>query len=107
MPPQNTYFSELVWLFVVLLVLLMVGRALYVVPACWLHNVWSSEKVSVRDVVIIWCAPEGGGWKGEMMKPLCGLSPYRFLLYRNYDGACVVTMGRCGTWAEYVCALPA
>ena len=40
-----------------LLVLLLVGRALYVVPACWLHNLWSSEKVSVRDVVIIWCAP--------------------------------------------------
>lgn len=54
MLPQNTYFSELIWLFVVLLVLLLVGRALYVVPACWLHNLWSAEKVSVRDVVIIW-----------------------------------------------------
>ncbi len=55
--PQNTYYSELLWLLVTLLVLLLVGRALYVVPACWLHNLWSSEKVSVRDVVIIWCAP--------------------------------------------------
>ncbi len=53
---QNTYYSELLWLFVTILVLLLVGRALYVVPACWLHNLWSSEKVSVRDVVIIWCA---------------------------------------------------
>lgn len=48
----------------VLLVLLMVGRALYVVPACWLHNLWSAEKVSVRDVVIIWCA--AGGTPGCM-----------------------------------------
>lgn len=37
------------------------------VPACWLHNMWSSEKVSVRDVVIIWCA-EGGGMMCDPMR---------------------------------------
>lgn len=39
-----------------LLVLLLVGRALYVVPLALLHNVWSPEQLSARDIVVVWCA---------------------------------------------------
>lgn len=53
---QNTYPSELVWLFVTLLVLLLFGRALYVVPFALLHNMWSPEQLSPRDIVVVWCA---------------------------------------------------
>ena len=52
--PQNTYPSELVWLFVTLLVLLLFGRALYVVPFALLHNMWSPEQLAPRDIVVIW-----------------------------------------------------
>ena len=53
---QNTYPSELVWLFVTLLVLLLVGRALYVVPFALVHNFWSAEQLSARDIVVVWWA---------------------------------------------------
>ena len=52
--PQNTYPSELVWLFVTLLVLLLAGRALYVVPFALIHNAWSPEQLSARDIVVVW-----------------------------------------------------
>ncbi len=43
------------WLFVTLLVLLLLGRVLYVVPFALLHNMWSPEQLSPRDIVVIWC----------------------------------------------------
>ena len=52
---QNTYALEVLWLFVVLLLLMGLGRAVFVFPLSLAHNWWSREKLSVRDSVIIWC----------------------------------------------------
>lgn len=54
---QNTYFGETVWLFCVLLLLTMLGRAAFVFPFSMLHN-WCSrhEKISFKEMIVIWCA---------------------------------------------------
>jgi hypothetical protein len=44
------------WLVAVLLSLLVVGRALYVFPLAMLHNWWSRERLSLKDMIIVWCA---------------------------------------------------
>jgi len=41
-------------LFFVLLVLLMLGRAAFVFPISFLHNLWSREKLAKREMVVIW-----------------------------------------------------
>ena len=51
---QNTYLGEALWLFFVLLILLMLGRAAFVFPLSFLHNFWSSEKLAKREMVVIW-----------------------------------------------------
>lgn len=51
---QNTYLGEALWLFFVLLVLLMLGRAAFVFPISLLHNLWSREKLAKREMVVIW-----------------------------------------------------
>ncbi len=56
---QNTYFGETVWLFCVLLVLTMLGRAAFVFPFSMLHN-WCSrqeEQLSFKEMIVIWCEP--------------------------------------------------
>jgi len=40
----------------VLLVLLMMGRAAFVFPISFLHNLWSREKLAKREMVVIWYA---------------------------------------------------
>lgn len=70
---KNTYPSELVWLFVTLLVLLLFGRALYVVPFALLHNMWSPEQLSPRDIVVVW-------W-GGLMRGAVSVA----LIYRYFD----------------------
>lgn len=52
---QNTYLGEALWLFFVLLVLLMLGRAAFVFPISFMHNLWSREKLAVREMIVIWC----------------------------------------------------
>ena len=52
---QNTYALEVLWLFVVLLLLMGLGRAVFVFPLSLAHNWWSRERLSLRDSVIIWC----------------------------------------------------
>lgn len=54
---QNTYLGEALWLFFVLLVLLMLGRAAFVFPISVLHNLWSREKLAKREMVVIWYGP--------------------------------------------------
>jgi hypothetical protein len=51
---QNTYFAETLWLFVVLTMLTMLGRAAFVFPLSFLHNVWSREKLTVKEMIVIW-----------------------------------------------------
>ena len=51
---QNTYLFEAMWLFCVLLVLLLLGRAAFIFPISLLHNVWSREKLGLKEMVIIW-----------------------------------------------------
>ena len=51
---QNTYLFEAMWLFCVLLVLLLLGRAAFIFPISFLHNVWSREKLGLKEMVIIW-----------------------------------------------------
>ena len=51
---QNTYLGEALWLFFVLLVLLMLGRAAFVFPISFLHNLWSREKLALREMIVIW-----------------------------------------------------
>ena len=56
---QNTYALEVLWLFLVLLLLMCLGRAVFVFPLSWAHNWWSRERLSFRDSVIIWCVALG------------------------------------------------
>ena len=52
---QNTYFGETVWLFCVLLLLTMLGRAAFVFPFSFLHNWWArSEQLTVKEMIVIW-----------------------------------------------------
>lgn len=51
---QNTMVTEMSWLFVVLLLLMGVGRAVFVFPLSFLHNWWSREKLTFRDTIVIW-----------------------------------------------------
>ena len=53
---QNTYLGEALWLFFVLLVLLMLGRAAFVFPISFMHNLWSREKLAFREMIVIWSA---------------------------------------------------
>lgn len=53
---QNTYLGEALWLFFVLLVLLMLGRAAFVFPISFMHNLWSREKLALREMIVIWSA---------------------------------------------------
>ena len=53
---QNTYFGETVWLFCVLLLLTMLGRAAFVFPFSVLHNWCSREQLSLKEMIVIWCA---------------------------------------------------
>lgn len=52
---QNTYFGETVWLFCVLLLLTMLGRAAFVFPFSFLHNWWArNEQLSIKEMIVIW-----------------------------------------------------
>lgn len=79
---QNTYLGEALWLFFVLLVLLMLGRAAFVFPISFMHNLWSREKLALREMIVIWSAltslltnerhtiATGTGTKQEQSQPL-------------------------------------
>jgi hypothetical protein len=45
-----------VWLVLVLTALLAAARAAFVVPFSLLHNIWSADKLSSRDIVVVWWA---------------------------------------------------
>lgn len=49
--------GDLVWLFCVLLVLTLVGRAAFVFPLSLLHNWYAQEQLSFKEMIVIWCAP--------------------------------------------------
>ena len=52
---QNTYFGELTWMFCVLVLLMMVGRAVFVFPLTLFHNLLAAEeRISMKDAVVIW-----------------------------------------------------
>ncbi|KAK9825253.1 hypothetical protein WJX74_003416 [Apatococcus lobatus] len=54
---QNTYFGELTWMFCVLVLLMMVGRAVFVFPLTLFHNLLAAEeRISMKDAVVIWWA---------------------------------------------------
>ncbi|KAK9803320.1 hypothetical protein WJX73_001939 [Symbiochloris irregularis] len=53
---KNTVVLEMSWLFVVLLLLMGVGRAVFVFPLTLLHNWWSSDQLSTKDAIVIWWA---------------------------------------------------
>ena len=53
---QNTMVGDLVWLFCVLLVLTLVGRAAFVFPLSLLHNWYAQEQLSFKEMIVIWCA---------------------------------------------------
>jgi NhaP-type Na+/H+ or K+/H+ antiporter len=47
-----------VWLFCVLLLLTMLGRAAFVFPFSILHNLWAKhEQLSFKEMIVIWCGP--------------------------------------------------
>jgi hypothetical protein len=54
--PQNTNIGDMVWLFCVLLLLTMLGRAAFVFPFAFLHNACSRERLSFKEMIVIWCA---------------------------------------------------
>lgn len=52
---QASYLFESIWLVMVLSVLLVVARAVFVVPFSILHNLMPhADKLSRRDVIIVW-----------------------------------------------------
>ncbi|KAK9819478.1 hypothetical protein WJX81_001339, partial [Elliptochloris bilobata] len=53
---KNTMVGDLVWLFCVLLVLTLVGRAAFVVPLSLLHNWYAHEQLSFKEMIVIWWA---------------------------------------------------
>ncbi|KAK9850077.1 hypothetical protein WJX84_003336 [Apatococcus fuscideae] len=54
---QNTYFGELTWMFCVLVLLMLVGRAVFVFPLTLFHNLLAKEeRISMKDAVVIWWA---------------------------------------------------
>ena len=54
---QNTKPVELAWLFCVLLLLMVLGRAAFVFPLSFVHNWWAKDRLSVREMVVIWWIP--------------------------------------------------
>ncbi len=57
---QNTYFGETVWLFCVLLLLTMLGRAAFVFPFSFLHNWWArNEQLTIKEMIVIWYVHPG------------------------------------------------
>lgn len=56
---SNTKLFEAIWFFVGLNVLLVLGRALFVFPFCLLHNLYSPDKIPVKESFIIM-------WSGVM-----------------------------------------
>ncbi|WIA30258.1 hypothetical protein OEZ86_000348 [Tetradesmus obliquus] len=53
---QGANAAEAVWLVLVLTALLAAARAAFVVPFSLLHNIWSADKLSSRDIVVVWWA---------------------------------------------------
>ena len=43
-------------MFGIVLVLLLASRAVFVFPIMALHNLWGSEKLPLRQIVVAWCA---------------------------------------------------
>ena len=62
---QNTNKREVAWMFWILLLLLLVSRALFVVPVTLAHNRFSDHKLSMREMVTIW-------WAGLMRGAVSG-----------------------------------
>ena len=59
----------MVWLFCVLLLLTMLGRAAFVFPFSMLHNACSREQLSFKEMIVIWCVASCGG-HGQPRAPL-------------------------------------
>ena len=53
---KSAHAGRALWLVLLLAPLLAGARALFVVPFCLLHNGWARERLSGRDVVVIWWA---------------------------------------------------
>ena len=62
---QNTNKREVAWMFWILLLLLLVSRALFVVPVTLAHNRFSDHKLSMREMATIW-------WAGLMRGAVSG-----------------------------------
>jgi hypothetical protein len=85
---QGANAVEALWLVVVLTVLLVVARAVFVIPFSLLHNCWSApaDRLSRRDVVIVWWA---GLMRGELVS-------------HTHTHACIA--GTCLQTCVYACA---
>lgn len=53
---QNTFVGQAMSMFGIVLVLLLASRAVFVFPIMALHNLWSAEKLPLRQIVVAWCA---------------------------------------------------
>ena len=53
---QNTFVGQAMSMFGIVLVLLLASRAVFVFPIMALHNLWSSEKLPLRQIIVAWCA---------------------------------------------------
>jgi hypothetical protein len=51
---QNAFIGSAMALFVIIMVLLLVSRAVFVFPILALHNYWRKEKLPFRQVVVAW-----------------------------------------------------
>ncbi|GAX80869.1 hypothetical protein CEUSTIGMA_g8304.t1 [Chlamydomonas eustigma] len=73
------YASEAVPLCLTLIVLLLVSRALGVVPMALLHNMWSPVRLTNTDLFIIW-------WSGLMRGAVSVALVYYYFDTQNVDG---------------------
>lgn len=67
-PVQNTAKGQVAWMFWILILLLLVSRAIFVIPVTLAHNRYNDQKLSMRDMGVIW-------WAGMMRGAVSGAPP--------------------------------
>jgi hypothetical protein len=72
--------GDMVWLFCVLLVLTLLGRAAFVFPLSLAHNWYAREQLSFKEMVVIWRAPAPPCLKASSLSSPAVLGRHRMQL---------------------------
>ena len=65
-------------MFGIVLVLLLASRAVFVFPIMALHNLWGSEKLPLRQIVVAWCARRAMPSRSPCCPPDCPAGQHAF-----------------------------